>query len=81
MIALKQHNLPEARKNFEQAARLDPKYVEAQLNLGILCTQTDDFPCARTALKAFLAYAHPADYRDMIPKVRYALARMNSQPK
>ncbi|HWF67100.1 MAG TPA: sulfatase-like hydrolase/transferase [Acidobacteriaceae bacterium] len=78
IIAMRRHNLPEARKNFERAVKLDPDYTEAQLNLGILCTQTDDFPCARTAFKAFLSQAHPADYKDMIPRVKYALLRMNS---
>ncbi len=76
---MRQHNLPEARKNFERAVHLDPDYVEAQLNLGILCTQTDDFPCAQTAFKAFLAKARPGDYKDMIPRVEYALTRMRGQ--
>lgn len=79
VIAMKRHNLSEARKDFEHAVKLDPTNTEAQLNLGILCTQTDDFPCARTAFKAFLAHAQPEDYKDMIPRVKYALSRMNSK--
>jgi arylsulfatase A-like enzyme/Flp pilus assembly protein TadD len=76
IIAMRQNNLPAARKNFEHAVHIDPNYVEAQLNLGIVCTRTDDFPCARKAFKVFLAKAPPADYKDMIPQVKYALTRM-----
>ncbi len=79
IIAMRQNDLASARKNFEHAVRLDPDYVEAQLNLGILCTRTDDFPCARKAFKVFLAKAAPADYKDMIPQVQYALSRMQKQ--
>ncbi len=81
IIAMKQHDLVGARKDFERAVQLDPNYVEANLNLGILCTQTDDFSCARHAFKIFLAHAPAADYKDMIPRVRYALARMGSSEK
>jgi tetratricopeptide (TPR) repeat protein len=81
IVAMKQHHLPEARKNFEQAVHLDPDYVEAQLNLGILCTQTRDFSCARAAFKVFLKHAPRQDYKDMIPRVRFALAHMNDAAK
>ncbi|MEO6829140.1 MAG: sulfatase-like hydrolase/transferase [Acidobacteriaceae bacterium] len=77
IVAMKQHDLPTARKNFEEAVHLDPNYTEAQLNLGILCTQTDDFPCAQKAFRAFLKTAPPGPYKDMIPKVKYALSRMD----
>lgn len=81
MIADKRNDLATARKNFERAVRLDPTYVEGQLNLGIVCTQTHDIPCAQTAFRAFLANVRPADYKDMIPRVRYALTRMNNPAK
>ncbi len=76
IIAMRTHDLTGARKDFEHAVQLDPNYVEAQLNLGILCTQTDDFSCAQTAFKKFLSQANPSAYKDMIPRVQYALARM-----
>lgn len=78
IIAMQRNDIPTARKNFEQAVHLDPNYTEAQLNLGILCTRTDDFPCAQTAFKAFLKQASPAAYKDMIPRVKYALSRMQN---
>lgn len=81
IIAMKQQHLAAARKDFERALQLDPNYVEANLNLGILCTQTDDFPCARHAFKVFLAQAPAADYKDMIPRVKYALGRMDHSGK
>ncbi len=77
MVADKRNDVATARRNFERAVQLDPAYVEAQLNLGIVCTQTDDFPCARTALKAFLAKATP-DYGKVILQAKAALARMGN---
>ncbi len=73
IVAMKRHDLAAARKDFNRAVQLDPKYVEAQLNLGILCTQTGDIPCARTAFQAFLAKAPAAQYRDMIARVKLAM--------
>ncbi|MEO6830501.1 MAG: sulfatase-like hydrolase/transferase, partial [Acidobacteriaceae bacterium] len=65
MVANKRNDVAAARKNFERAVQLDPAYVEGQLNLGIVCTQTHDIPCARTAFRAFLAKATP-DYGKII---------------
>jgi arylsulfatase A-like enzyme/Flp pilus assembly protein TadD len=79
IIAIKQQNFPDARKNFERAVQLDPNYVEAQLNLGILCTQTGDHPCARAAFRKFLAKAPRAAYKDDIPRVQYALTHLLNQ--
>ncbi len=73
LVAVKQHDLIAARKNFERAIQIDPRDAESQLNLGVLCMQTGDVPCGRTAFHAFLANASPAQYRDMIPRVQYAL--------
>jgi arylsulfatase A-like enzyme/thioredoxin-like negative regulator of GroEL len=73
LVAVKQHDFITARKNFERAIQIDPKDAESQLNLGVLCMQTGDAPCGRTAFHAFLANASPVQYRDMIPRVQYAL--------
>jgi arylsulfatase A-like enzyme/Flp pilus assembly protein TadD len=73
LVAVKQHDFITARKNFERAVQLDPKDADSQLNLGVLCMQTGDAPCGRTAFHAFLANASPLQYRDMIPRVQYAL--------
>ncbi len=77
MVADKRNDVAAARRNFERAVQLDPAYAEAQLNLGIICTQTRDFPCARTALKAFLAQATP-DYGKVILQAKAALASMGN---
>ncbi len=73
LVAVKQHDFITARQNFERAIQIDPRDAESQLNLGVLCMQTGDAPCGRTAFHAFLANASPVQYRDMIPRVQYAL--------
>lgn len=73
LIAVKQHDLVTARKNFERAVQLDGKDAESQLNLGVLCMQTGDAACGRAAFHAFLANASPVQFKDMIPRVQYAL--------
>jgi choline-sulfatase len=79
LVAVRQHDLISARKNFERAILLDPDYVPAQLNLGVLCMQTGDVSCARAAFQAFLAHASPAQYKEMIPKVHNALNTVLAQ--
>ncbi len=73
LVSVKQHDFITARQNFERAIQIDPKDAQSQLNLGVLCMQTGDAPCGRTAFHAFLANASPMQYRDMIPRVQYAL--------
>jgi arylsulfatase A-like enzyme/Flp pilus assembly protein TadD len=79
LLAVKQGDFPDARKDFERAIQLDPNYVDARLNLGVLCMQTGDVPCARAAFNDFLAKASPIQYRDMIPKVHNALNTVLAQ--
>ncbi len=79
LLAVKRQDFPDARKNFERAVQLDPNYVDAQLNLGVLCMQTHDVACARAAFNAFLAKASPVQYKDMIPKVHNALNTVLAQ--
>lgn len=76
IVAMHRNDYPVARKNFESALKLDPENVEANLNLGILCAKTDDQPCARSAFKMFLAKAPRGEYKEMIPKVQYALSHL-----
>ena len=59
MIATQHRDFAEARRDFDRATQLDEAYVDGQLNLGILCTDTQDLPCARKAFRAFLAIAPP----------------------
>ncbi len=79
LMAVKQHDFVTARKNFEHAVQLDPKDAASQLNLGVLCMQTRDVPCGRAAFHAFLANASPVQYKDMIPRVQYALRTVLAQ--
>ena len=79
LVAVKQHDFAGARRNFELAVQLNPKDVKSQQNLGVFCMQTRDVPCARTAFQAFLANAPPAQYKDMIPRVQYALRTVLAQ--
>jgi arylsulfatase A-like enzyme/Flp pilus assembly protein TadD len=78
IIADKRNDVATARKNFERAVQLDPAYVEGQLNLGMVCTQAHDIPCARTAFRAFLANAPPS-YGKVLLQVKVALAHMGNQ--
>lgn len=79
LLQVKHQDFADARKNFEQAIQIDPNYVQGQLNLGVLCMQTGDVPCARAAFHAFLAKASPMEYKDMIPKVHNALNTVLAQ--
>ena len=75
VIGLKSHDLANAQGNFERAVELDPDYAEAMFNLGLVCMQTKNIPCARAAYKAFLVKA-PTAYKSYIPQVKAQLARL-----
>ncbi len=79
IIADKRNDVVRARANFEKAVQLSPNYVEGQLNLGIVCNQVHDIPCARTAFRAFVANA-PKDYGPELEQAKVALAHMGSGP-
>ena len=79
LIAVKQHDFIGARKYFERAVQLNGKDMQSLLNLGILCTQTGDVPCGRNAFHAFLANASPVQFKDVIPRVQYALRTVLAQ--
>ena len=79
IIADKRNDAAGARANFEKAVQLSPTYVEGQLNLGIVCNQVHDIPCARTAFRAFVANA-PKDYGPELGQAKVALAHMGNGP-
>ncbi|MGC1872610.1 MAG: sulfatase-like hydrolase/transferase [Acidobacteriaceae bacterium] len=79
IIADKRNDVAGARANFENAVQLNPTYVEGQLNLGIICNQAHDIPCARTAFRAFVANA-PKDYGPELSQAKVALAHMGNGP-
>ena len=76
VIAIQRQDAATARGYFEKAVALDAELVEAQLNLGIIYKDAGDPARARACFQAFLAKASPAQYRDVIPKVREELAAM-----
>jgi choline-sulfatase len=79
IIAVQSKDNAGGRKNFEHAVQLSPNYVEGQLNLGIVCAQTHDIPCARKAFRVFVANA-PASYGKVILQAKSALAQMGNGP-
>jgi arylsulfatase A-like enzyme/Flp pilus assembly protein TadD len=79
IIADKRNDVAGARANFEKAVQLSPTYVEGQLNLGIICNQAHDIPCARTAFCAFVANA-PKNYGPELDQAKAALAHMGNGP-
>jgi len=76
VIAIQRQDGAAARGYFEKAVGLDPDLVEAQLNLGLLYKMAGDRERARTCFEAFLAKASPAQYRQIIPKVREELVAL-----
>ena len=76
LIAIQRQDPAAARAQFEKAVQLDPDLVEAQLNLGLIYKMAGDRARARTCFEAFLAKASPAQYGEVIPKVRQELAAM-----
>jgi arylsulfatase A-like enzyme/Flp pilus assembly protein TadD len=76
LIAIQRQDASQARGYFEKAVQLDPDLIEAQLNLGLIYRMAGEGAKARTCFEAFLAKASPAQYGDVIPKVRDALSEL-----
>ena len=76
LVAIQKRDFNSARGYFEKAVQLDPELVEAQMNLGLIYEMTGDRARARSCFEAFLAKASPAQYGDIIPKVRKELATL-----
>jgi choline-sulfatase len=74
VIAIQRQDAAAARGYFEKAVALDADLVEAQLNLGLIYKDAGDRARARECFQAFLAKAPPAQYGEVIPQVREALA-------
>jgi len=76
VIAIQRQDATAARGYFEKAVALDADLVEAQLNLGIIYKDAGDRARARECFQAFLAKASPAQYSQVIPKVREELVEL-----
>jgi len=79
MIAIQRQRPELARESFQKAVNLDPQLVEPYMNLGILAQMAGDNPAAIRNLEAFLERAEGAQYAQLIPKVRAALAQLKSE--
>jgi arylsulfatase A-like enzyme/cytochrome c-type biogenesis protein CcmH/NrfG len=76
VIAIQRQDPATARGYFEKAIELDPDQVEAQLNLGLIYKMAGDRARARICFQTFLAKASPAQYGQVIPKVREELVEL-----
>jgi choline-sulfatase len=76
LISIRKQDLPAARGHFEKAVQIDPGLLEAQLNLGRVYKMMGANTRARACFEAFLSKASPAEYGDVIPKVKAELASM-----
>ena len=76
LVAIRKQDFPSARDHFEKAVQLDPSLLEAQLNLGRIYKMLGDMTRARARFEAFFAQAPPAQYGDVIVKIKAELAGM-----
>jgi arylsulfatase A-like enzyme/Flp pilus assembly protein TadD len=76
LVAIRKQDLSAARSHFEKAVQLDPGLLEAQLNLGRIYKMQGDMKQARARFEVFLANASPAEYSDIIVKIKAELAGM-----
>jgi tetratricopeptide (TPR) repeat protein len=76
LIAIQRSETAAARGYFEEAVQLDHDMIEAQLNLGLIYRMAGESAKARVCFETFLAKASPAQYGEMIPKVREALTEL-----
>lgn len=81
IVAMRRHDTATARKDYERAIQLNPDYAEAQYNLGMLCRQTSDIPCARKAFHAFLNDVPVGSYQNLVPQAKAELAGMETSGK
>jgi choline-sulfatase len=76
LISIQKQDQAGARKHFERAAQLDPELVEVHMNLGLLYEMAGEKARARASFERFLSKASPAQYGEIIPRVRQELAKL-----
>ncbi len=69
----------QARQYFEKAIQYNPGLAQAYMNLGILAQDAGDTQQAITYFRKFLEKAEPKEHRDIIPKVKKALAQLQAK--
>jgi Flp pilus assembly protein TadD len=68
----------EARAYFERAVEVNPELTEAYMNLGLLAQNAGESKLAVVFYKKFLKLAKPDKYGEIIPKVKAAIADLES---
>jgi arylsulfatase A-like enzyme/Tfp pilus assembly protein PilF len=76
LAAVRKQDMAAARGHFEKAIQLDPNLLEAYLNLGRIYKMMGANTRARECFGTFLAKAPPAQYRDVIARVKAELETM-----
>ncbi len=76
LVSVQKRDSNAARGYFERAAQLDPDLVEVHMNLGLLYEMAGERERARSSFQTFLAKASPAQYGNIIPRVRQELATL-----
>jgi choline-sulfatase len=69
-----------ARGHFEKAVQYNPELAESYMNLGLLAQNAGDSQAAIGYYRQFLKRASPAQYGEVIPKVKAALADLGATP-
>jgi Flp pilus assembly protein TadD len=70
---------PEARSHFEKAIEYNPDLAEPYMNLGLLAQNAGETKFAIVYYKRFLKAADPEKHREVIPKVKAALADLENE--
>lgn len=76
MVSVQKEDVAAARGFFEKAVQRDPEFLEARLNLGRAYKILGDNAKARANFEAFLAKAPPAQYSEIIAKLKQELDTM-----
>jgi len=76
LVCTRKQDMAAARGHFEKAVHRDPNLLEALLNLGRADKILGDNAHARACFEAFLAKAPPAEYREVIARLKEELATM-----
>jgi arylsulfatase A-like enzyme/Tfp pilus assembly protein PilF len=76
LVSIQKQDPNTARGYFERAVQLDPDLVEAHMNLGLIYEMAGDRARARSSFETFLAKASPAQYGQIIPRVRQELNQL-----
>ncbi len=78
LVAISRGDGKSARTHFERAITADPDFAQAYLNLGLLADKAGQPEIAIGYFRQFLQKAPPDKFRDVIPKVKEAIAGLQA---